>query len=70
MIPLILGGLATFFGGAYIGTVVDNATEQPNVLIQEAKVSENKPLSRKELLMYGALGVSAYFIYKKFLKGR
>lgn len=70
MIPLILGGLATFFGGAYIGTVVDNATEQPNVLIQEAKVSENKPISRKELLMYGALGVGAYFIYKKFLKGR
>ena len=68
MIPLILGGIATFFGGAYIGTVVENATEQPKVQIQQATVAENQPLSRKDFLLAGALGVGTYFIYRKFFK--
>ena len=70
VLPLIpiLGGVATFFTGAYVGTVVENATDSPNVQIQQATVTENKPLSRKDFLMAGALGVGAYFIYRKFFK--
>ena len=70
VLPLIpiLGGIASFFGGAYVGTVVENATESPKVEIQQATVTENKPLSRRDFLMAGALGVGAYFIYRKFLK--
>lgn len=68
ILTLSLGALATFFGGAYIGTVIENATDSPNVAIQNATVSENKPLSNKDLLIAGALGVGAYFIYRKFLK--
>ena len=70
VLPLIpiLGGIASFFGGAYIGTVVENATESPKIEIQQATVAKNKPLSRKDFLMAGALGVGAYFIYRKFFK--
>ena len=68
VLPLILAGVATFASGAWIGSVVDDATEQPSVTIQQATVTENKPISRKELLLYGALGVGAFIIYKKFFK--
>lgn len=68
VLPLILGGIATFASGAWIGSIVDDATEQPSVTIQQATVEEKKTLSRKELLLYGALGVGAYMIYRKFLK--
>lgn len=70
VLPLIpiLGAAASFFGGAYVGTVIDNATESPKVAIQNATVQENKPLSRRDFLMAGALGVGAYFIYRKFFK--
>ena len=70
VLPLIpiLGVAASFFGGAYVGTVIDNATESPKVAIQNATVQENKPLSRRDFLLAGALGVSAYWIYRKFLK--
>lgn len=67
LIP-ILGATASFFGGAYVGTVIENATAAPDVEIQQATVTENKPLSRRDLLMAGALGVGAYWIYRKFLK--
>lgn len=65
VLPLILGGIATFFTGAYVGTVVENATDSPSVQIQQATVSENKSLDKKDFLIAGALGVAAYFIYKK-----
>ncbi len=68
VLPLILGIGAAFFGGAYIGTVVDNATESPKVEIKQATVQENQPLSRRDLLMAGALGVGAWWIYRKYLK--
>lgn len=68
VLPLILGVATAFFGGAYVGTVVENATDSPSVQIQQATVAENKPLSRKDLLLAGALGVGAYWIYRKFLK--
>lgn len=64
----ILAGVASFFGGAYIGTVVENATDSPEVVIQSATVSENKALDKKDFLIAGALGVAAYFIYKKLWK--
>lgn len=68
VLPLILGVAASFFGGAYVGTVVDNATESPKVAIQQATVQENQPLSRRDFLLAGALGIGAYWIYRKFLK--
>lgn len=68
VLPLILGGLATFTTGAWVGSVVDDATEQPSVTIQQATVEEKKPLSRNYILLYGALGVGAYMIYRKFFR--
>lgn len=68
VLPLILAGVATFASGAWIGSVVDDATEQPSVTIQQATVSDEKPLTRKQLLLYGALGVGAYVIYRKFFR--
>lgn len=65
LIP-VLAGVASFFGGAYIGTVVQNATESADVNIQNANVSENQPLSRKDFLIAGALGVGAYLLYRKY----
>lgn len=66
VIPL-LAATASFFGGAYIGTVVQNATENPSVNIQSATVQEkNTPLSKRDFLIAGALGVGAYLIYRKF----
>lgn len=68
VLPLILAGVATFASGAWIGSVVDDATEQPSVTIQQATVSDEKPLTRKQLLLYGALGVGAYLIYRKYFR--
>ena len=67
LLPLILGGIATFFTGAYVGTVVENATDSPSVQIQQANVSDgkNKSLDKKDFIIAGALGVAAYIIYKK-----
>ena len=71
--PIILWGLgaiATFFTGAYVGTVVDNANQAPQVQIQSAEtsVTENKGLSNSDLWKAGVLGVAAWIIYQKFLK--
>lgn len=68
VLPLILAGVATFASGAWIGSVVDNATKQPSVTIQQATVSDEKPLTRKQILLYGSLGVGAYLIYRKFFR--
>lgn len=68
VLATILGVTAAFFGGAYVGTVVENATDSPAVQIQSATVAENKPLSRKDLMIAGALGVGAWWIYRKYLK--
>ena len=67
---LALGGVASFFTGAYVGTVVDNANQAPQVQINSdsTSVSENKGLSNSDLVKAGGLGVLAWFIYKKFLK--
>ena len=65
-----LGAIATFFSGAYVGTVIDNANQAPQVQITSdtTKLKENKGLSNQDLLKAGALGVIAWFIYKKFMK--
>lgn len=68
VLPLILAGVATFASGAWIGSIVDDATEQPSVTIQQATVSDEKPLTRKQMLLYGALGVGAYLIYRKYFR--
>ena len=68
ILTLTLGALATFFGGAYIGTVVENATDSPQVAIQSATVKENKPLDSSDFWKAGLIGVGAYLIYLKFFK--
>lgn len=70
MITLLLGLTATALGGAYIGTVVANATEAPNTVIQADKVQANtiSSMSNSDLVKYGLMGVGAYFIYKKVIK--
>lgn len=70
MITLILGGLAAALGGAYVGTVVANATEAPNTVIQADTVKANtiSSMSNSDLIKAGLLGVGAYVIYKKVIK--
>ena len=70
VLPLILGGIATFASGAWIGSVVDDATEKPVQITAQTATVDNGgfSLSRKDLLLYGALGVGAYFIYRKYFK--
>ena len=67
---LILGGVASFLGGAYAGQVISDATEQPDVVIntQGATVTENKKLSNSDFLIAGALGVAGWYIWKRYLK--
>lgn len=68
LIPL-LSGVASFFGGAYVGKVVNDATASPVVSIGSAEVtSNNNNNDNKKIIMYGLCGLLAYFLYKKFLK--
>ena len=72
MVPLILGVVAAFATGGWVGSIVDDATEKEAVIINTETTTTNtsKALSTKQLLIAGALGVGALFIYKKFLKGK
>ena len=65
LIP-VLAGVASFFGGAYIGSTVNDAVEAPAVNIQQAEVAANN--KNKDLLLFGLLGLGAFFIWRKFLK--
>lgn len=65
LIPL-LSGVASFFGGAYVGKVVNDATAAPAVNIQSAEVAAQK--SKQDYLLYGLLGLGAYFVFKKVFK--
>lgn len=65
LIP-ILAGVAAFFGGAYIGTTVNEAVENPAVQIQQAEVAAQN--RNKDMLIFALLGLGAFFIYRKFLK--
>lgn len=66
----IVGAIGAFFTGAYIGTVVDNANAAPSVQIntENAAIDEKKKLTNKDLMIAGALGVGAWYVYKKYLK--
>ena len=70
MLALILGGIATFATGAWVGSVVDDATEKPvQITAQTASVDNGiMGLSKSDIIKYGALGVLAFVIYKKYLK--
>lgn len=65
LIP-ILAGVASFFGGAYIGATVNDAVEAPAVNIQQAEVAANN--RNKDLLIFGLLGLGAFFVWRRFLK--
>ena len=70
MLALILGGIATFATGAWVGSVVDDATEKPvQINAQSASVDNGIfSLSKTDMIKYGALGLVAFLIYKKYLK--
>ncbi len=70
MLTLILGGVAAALGGAYVGTVVANATEAPNTVIKAEEVKANSitSLSGSDWIKAAALGGVAFVIYKKFIK--
>lgn len=70
MLTLILGGLATFATGAWVGSVVDDATEKPVQINTQTATVDNGvfSLSKADLIKYGALGLVAFVIYKKYLK--
>lgn len=69
-LPLVLGVVASFFGGAYAGQVINNATEQPDVVINTDSVNQTntKRLTGEDILIAGALGVAGWYIYKRWLK--
>ena len=70
MFTMILGALACTLGGAYVGTVVANATEAPNTVIQADTVKANSisSMSNSDLIKAGLMGLGAYVIYKKVIK--
>ncbi len=70
VLPLI-GVVASFFGGAYIGTVIKDATDEPDVVINTNTATSEKRvalLDNIELWQAGALGIAGYYIWKKWLK--
>lgn len=71
VVPLIVAGVASFFGGAYIGTVIKDATDEPDVVINTQTATTEKRvalLDGLELWQAGALGIAGYLIWKKWLK--
>lgn len=66
-LPLILGLAGSFFGGAYLGTVINNATASPDIVINAGDNMENK-LDNKDLILAGCLGITGWYVYKRFLK--
>lgn len=70
MLTAILMATSCFFGGAYIGTVIDNANESEKVTIVTPNATVgNKALDSGDFWKAGALGLVAFYIYKKFLRG-
>lgn len=69
-LPLVLGVVASFFGGAYAGQVINNATEQPDVVINTDSVNQTtgKQLTTEDFVTAGLLGVAGWYIWKKWLK--
>ena len=70
MLPAVLGIAAAFFGGAYTASVINNATEQPDVVIQTENVTQtqNKQLTNQDLVIAGMLGIAGWWIWKNYLK--
>lgn len=66
LIP-VLAGVSSFFAGAYIGNVVEEANKNPSVVIEEAEVSSEKSKSNL-LLIHGLIGIGIYLAYKKWGK--
>lgn len=62
--------VSSALGGAYIGTVVANATESPSTVIQADKVNSfgSSTVSTNDKVKYAILGVAAFMVYKKYLK--
>ncbi len=70
MLPVVLGVVGAFFGGAYIGTVINNATDNPDVIInaENGVITQNKQLDNQDLVIAGVLGIAGWYVWKKYLK--
>lgn len=66
IIPL-LAGVSSFFAGAYIGNVVDEANKAPAIVIEDATVSAEKDAIKK-LVFYGIAGIAIYYFWRKWGK--
>ena len=62
--------VSSALGGAYIGTLVANATEAPSTVIQADKVNSfgGSTVSTNDKIKYAILGAAAFLVYKKYLK--
>ena len=62
--------ISSALGGAYIGTVVANATEAPSTVIQSDKVNSfgSSTVSTNDKIKYAILGAAAFLVYKRYLK--
>lgn len=70
MLPVVFGVVGAFFGGAYIGTVINNATDNPDVIInaENGVITQNKQLDNQDLVIAGVLGIAGWYVWKKYLK--
>ncbi len=66
VIPL-LAGLSSFFAGAYIGGVVEEANKSPAIIIEDASVSAEKE-NYKKFIFYGLAGLAVFYAVKKWGK--
>ena len=64
LIPL-LAGVSSFFAGAYIGNVVDEANKAPSIVIEDASVSAEKDATKK-LVFYGIAGLAIYYVWRRW----
>ena len=62
--------ISSALGGAYIGTVIANATEAPSTVIKSDEVNSfgSSTVSTNDKVKYAILGAAAFLVYKKYLK--
>ena len=62
--PFLLGAIATFFGGAFVGSQIDDKLDP----IAPAQSSIFNVPSTSKIITYGLMGVGAYYLWHKLRK--